>query len=107
MNQGSKVDISPDGTVTADGIRRDAPEADEEAAGEPQSAPSAAVPATDIVAELVRKLTAAAQKGRRELDKTWLGLSDLERDLARPMRAQYREIAADAEAFWPDQAEVR
>jgi hypothetical protein len=76
---------------------RDAPEADREAADEPQSAPPAAVPATDIVAELGRKLTAAAQKGRRELDKAWLGLSDLERDLARPMRAQYREIAAQAE----------
>jgi hypothetical protein len=55
-------------------------------------------PATDIVGELGRKLTAAAQQGQKALDKAWLGLTELERDLARPMRPQYREIAQQAEA---------
>lgn len=49
---------------------------------------------TDIVGQLGRKLTEAAQQGPRALDKAWLTLSEHERDLARPMRAQYREIAA-------------
>ena len=51
-------------------------------------------PATDIVGELGRKLTAAAQQGQKSLDQAWLRLSEQERDLAQPMRAQYREIAA-------------
>ena len=54
---------------------------------------SSAAP-TDIVGELNRKLTEAALRGQKALDQAWLRLSEQERDLARPMRAQYREIAA-------------
>ena len=62
--------------------------------GENPAAPAA----TDNVAELDRKLTEAAQQGKRALDATWLKLSELERDLARGRRQHYYDIAAKVTA---------
>ena len=54
-------------------------------------------PAIDIVTELDRRLTEAAQQGKRALDNLWIKLEPLERDLARPRRQHYYDIAARAE----------
>ena len=52
----------------------------------------------DIVGNLHRKLTAAAEKGRRAFNELWIILPDNEKDLARGDRERYHEIAAQADA---------
>lgn len=83
--QSAPVDARPDGPVRLE--TRANPESAGEAGGSPAPGP------TDLVGQLTAKLTAAAEQGIREFHKAWLGLSAHERDLARPMRARYEEIA--------------
>ena len=50
-------------------------------------------PATDLIADLDRRLTEAAQNGKRALDSVWIKLSPHEQDLARGRRQHYYDIA--------------